>query len=241
MQRKNIISKNGHSNTTKKKKSRKFDTNIVDKKIPGIVAITEYQKVALKEIHKNSITFLSGPAGSGKTFLAVHYGIIGVLKKQFDSLILTRPCVEAYGEKLGSLPGDADDKIAPYMSPMLHLLATKYSNKEIEQWINDKLIVFQPIAFLRGFTFNDCFVVADEMQNATPQQMRLVLTRLGENCKIVVTGAVLQSDIKGINGFSDAMDRLKDIEGIGFVDMPLDSIVRNPLIKTIEKKYLSEK
>jgi phosphate starvation-inducible PhoH-like protein len=161
------------------------------------------------------------------------------LRGEFSRLILSRPCVEAYGEKLGFLPGDASEKIEPYILPMLDLIGHTYSVKDIQGMIRDKIIISRPIAYMRGMTFINDYVVLDEGQNTIAAQMRLLLTRIGENSKIVVTGDTTQSDIDGLNGLTDAIKRLEGIPGIGIVKFTEESVVRSQIIREIEKRYLA--
>lgn len=176
--------------------------------------------------------------GSGKSHIAMAYGIIGLLRGDYSKLILTRPYIEA-GEKLGFLPGSFDDKIAPFMLPLYDIMSKYLTNKQITDLTKDKKIVILPLAYMRGVTFNNSYVVADEMQNSTPQQVRLLLTRLGENSKIVLTGDTNQSDlhITGKNGLEDAIQRLKNIDYVGFVEMLYESNIRDPLVSQIDEKY----
>jgi phosphate starvation-inducible PhoH-like protein len=202
-----------------------------------ITAITEEQIKVLKAINDNQITIIYGPAGTGKTHLATLYGLKEFLLGTFDKLIFTRPCVEAYGEKLGMLPGDAEDKIAPYMIPIFDTISEYISMKELSVLVDNGAIRTLPLAFQRGVTFKNSFVVADEFQNTLPQQMRLFLTRIGKNTKVVITGDITQSDIEGVNGLSDAINRLNGINGLAIIQLSASSIVRNPIIFDIEAKY----
>ena len=203
-------------------------------------AKTEEQKQYLRLIHENQITFSYGPPGSGKTFIATSYGLNEVLRGKYDRLIITRPCVEAYGESLGYLPGTSKEKILPYILPILNIMKQKVDGSYIDNLIKDEIIQIIPFAFLRGWTFDRSFVIADEVQNTVQQQVRLLLTRIGENSKIVCTGDINQSDLGAENGLTDAIDRLNGVEGIGIMKLTEDSIVRNPIIKEIERRYSSK-
>ncbi len=205
----------------------------------NLVGLNDEQKKVLREIDKNVITIITGQAGVGKTHLAVIYGLLELVRGTYKKLIFTRPCIESYGERLGSLPGDANEKISPYMTPIFDILK-KYIHKDtIEQLIEEEKIITIPLAFLRGVTFNDAFVTADEFQNVIPSQMRLFLTRIGKDSKIVITGDLSQSDIQEKNGLMDAVERLRNINSIGIINMTSDAIIRNPIIKEIENRYSS--
>lgn len=211
----------------------------LEKTAKTVIPLNAEQKQVLRVIHDNTITFLSGPAGTGKTWLAVAYGVSEFLKGRYERLIFTRPCIEANGEKLGYLPGSANDKIGPYMLPIFDILSRRMTKKDIDKLINEGKIVTLPMAFQRGITFTNAYVVGDEFQNACPSQVRMFLTRIGENSKIVVTGDITQSDIEGrcINGLADAIGRMQGADGIGIASLSTESIVRHPIIKVIEERY----
>lgn len=200
-------------------------------------AKNDEQKDVLKSFYENQLTFIYGPPGSGKTFLAIMYGLNELLNGRVDRIILTRPAVEAYGERLGYLPGDMDEKIAPYMLPIMDFLSQKLEKKYIEQMINQELIMMLPLAFMRGITFKNAFVLFDEAQNSIPQQMRLFLTRTDSTSKIIVTGDLNQSDHAFTNGLQDAIARLDGIKGIGIKELTMNSIIRSDLVRKIEEKY----
>lgn len=237
MPRKRYKKDNGNGfngNGYKEEKSASLSLKL--RNIGGPVPVTPDQKHALKTIINNQITILYGCAGVGKSFLATLYGLCEFSKGTYKKLVFTRPCIEA-GEKLGALPGDGNLKILPYMMPIFDILETKISREDITYCVENGKIVTLPFAFLRGNTFNDSFVLADECQNATPKQIRLLLTRIGNNTKMVITGDILQSDISERNGLADAIERLSGIDGIGIVKLSDDSIIRNPIIKEIEDRY----
>lgn len=199
------------------------------------------QKEVLKSIKTKDVSIIYGPAGSGKTFVPVAFGLQELLKGHYDRIVFTRPCVEAYGESLGFLPGDFNEKISPYMMPIFDIMKQFIDKKVIQDLISKEQIATIPLAFQRGISFNNSFVLLDEAQNTIPEQFRMFLTRMGENCKVVITGDPTQNDIEGINGLEDAITRLEGIEQIGIVQMMHDDIVRNPLIKIIDQKYLQER
>jgi phosphate starvation-inducible PhoH-like protein len=211
-----------------------------------VSAKTDEQKVLLRTINKNIITFVTGPAGTGKTFLAVAYGLQQLFKDKFEKLVLTRPVIEAAGEKLGFLPGDMLDKINPYLMPiydaMSQVVPVETMNKLMRNNSGngngkDSAIRIIPLAYMRGVTFRSSFIICDEMQNSTPDQVRMLLTRLGESSKMIICGDIRQTDIQGRNGLSDAMELLNGMDDIGVVQLTEASIVRHELVQRIEAKY----
>ena len=197
----------------------------------------EKQRQIMDAIKTHDVTFIYGPAGAGKTHVPVVYAMQQLLKGSTKKIVFTRPCVEAYGENLGFLPGDFNDKIAPYMIAIFDILTRLMDRKTVQALIDEGAIQTIPLAFQRGITFNDTIVVADEFQNTIPQQVRMFLTRMGENCKMIVTGDISQNDIHGRNGLEDAIERFADIPEIALVETFHVDIVRNPLIEKIDKKY----
>jgi len=205
-------------------------------------AKTEEQKEYLKSISKNTLTFVTGQAGTGKSFLAVRQGMAWFGQSRYQKLIFIRPAVEAYGERLGYLPGNADDKIAPYMMPLIEIMKEVWDNNLINSLINKEEIQTIPIAFLRGVTLKNAYIILDEAQNTSIEQMRLFLTRIGDDSKVVVTGDLNQSDMgSSMNGLKDAVYRFKDTEHIGIVKLTENSIVRSEIVKIIENKYSQDK
>jgi len=196
------------------------------------------QKEVLRSFASNQVTVIYGPPGTGKTLMATLWGLNEFLAGRYDKLIFTRPAVEAYGERLGYLPGDADEKIAPYMLPIVSFILDKIDSKFLDNLIKEKRIMTIPLAYMRGMTFSNSFVLLDEAQNCVPQQLRLFLTRLGENSKAVVTGDVNQSDLGINNGLTDIINRLGDIEGLGIHKLTTESVFRSEIVKKIENRYL---
>ena len=193
------------------------------------------QKQAFDLYQKNDVTFLLGPAGSGKTHLAAGFGIANVLTKEKAKLILSRPIVEA-GEKLGYLPGTFEEKIAPYLIPLMHCFDDLVGKESLNREFLNKNLEFLPIAYCRGVTFKNCVAILDEAQNATKAQIKLFLTRLGMNAKIVITGDPFQTDIGSNSGLMEIVNSLKDVNGIGIMQFTEKAIVRHPLIPEILKK-----
>jgi len=204
------------------------------------IAKNEEQKDVLRSIDENLITIIAGSPGVGKTFLATMQGISDVLKGKYQKLILSRPCVEAFGENLGFLPGDFHSKIQPYMIPIMDILEDNLSAGAILSLIETKTIRTIPLAFMRGIEFKNSFVILDEAQNTIPSQIYMLLTRIGKNCKIVITGDPNQSDIPETNGLVDAIDRLAGMNDIGIVQLSPKSIIRHPIIEEIEARYKQE-
>jgi phosphate starvation-inducible PhoH-like protein len=200
------------------------------------------QKAYVQAIRSHEITFAIGPAGTGKTFLAVAMAINAFRAHEVNRIILTRPAVEA-GEKLGFLPGDLQNKVDPYMRPLydaLHeLMGVDHYLKNLERG----LIEVSPLAYMRGRTLDEAFIILDEAQNTTPEQMKMFLTRLGFNSKAVVTGDVTQIDLPGDkkSGLKEVRQILQDVEGLAFVDLTQRDVVRNVLVQRIIRAYEQDK
>jgi len=227
----------------KRKESKQTEAKFKREEIKriSITAKSENQKLLLKSIKENLITIVAGPPGSGKTRIAVVSGLREFVMGKYDRMIFTRPCVEANHENLGFLPGDLNEKIYPYMYPIFDFLEDFLNIKQIEEYIKSGAIRTFPLAFMRGTTFRNSFVLLDECQNTNPEQVRMFLTRIGENCKVVITGDPHQTDIKGKNGLVDACERLEGISGLNIVRFTKEDIVRNPIVTAIEDRYFLKK
>jgi phosphate starvation-inducible PhoH-like protein len=199
---------------------------------------TDAQKAYVRSLFENELAFGIGPAGTGKTYLAVAVGVNMFITGQVDKIILSRPAVEA-GEKLGYLPGDMKDKVDPYMQPLYDALNDFLPGKQLAKMIEEKTVEIAPLAFMRGRTLSNAFVVLDEAQNATSMQMKMFLTRLGEDSRMVVTGDRTQVDLpRGVaSGLSDAERLLKAIPKISFNYFTGKDVVRHPLVAAIIDAY----
>ncbi|ARE38696.1 Phosphate starvation-inducible protein PhoH, predicted ATPase [Rhodovulum sp. P5] len=199
---------------------------------------TEAQKLYVRSLFENELAFGIGPAGTGKTYLAVAVAVNMFIGGHVDRIILSRPAVEA-GERLGFLPGDMKEKVDPYMQPLYDALNDFLPGKQVTKLIEEKRIEIAPLAFMRGRTLANAFVVLDEAQNATTMQMKMFLTRLGEGSRMVVTGDRSQVDLpRGVSsGLADAERLLSDVEGISFNYFTSKDVVRHPLVARIIEAY----
>jgi phosphate starvation-inducible PhoH-like protein len=196
------------------------------------------QKLYMEAIEKHDMTFAVGPGGSGKTYLAVAMAVSALLTKQVDRIILARPAVEA-GERLGFLPGTLQQKIDPYMRPLYDALYDMLDADKLERFLEKGIIEVAPLAFMRGRTLNDSFVILDEAQNTTSEQMKMFLTRLGFNSKAVITGDVTQIDLPTgrRSGLVEALEVVGRIPGIAFINFNERDVVRHNLVQQIIKAY----
>ena len=199
---------------------------------------TEGQDNYIEAIRKNTIVFSIGPAGTGKTYLAMAMAISSLVKKEVNRVVLARPAVEA-GEHLGFLPGDLYEKVNPYLRPLYDALYDMMDFEHGSRLLQQGIIEVAPLAFMRGRTLNDSFVILDEAQNATPEQMKMFLTRLGFSSKCVVTGDVTQTDLPDgkKSGLIEAKDILQGVNGIQFVYFSREDVIRHPLVQEIIEAY----
>ena len=210
---------------------RTYDQRTIQGKTPN-------QRRYIEEIHHHDIVFGVGPAGTGKTYLAVACAVNALRRHEVKRIILTRPAVEA-GEKLGFLPGSLVEKVNPYLRPLYDALFEMMGTEQANKAIEERVIEVAPLAFMRGRTLNQAFVILDEAQNTTPEQMKMFLTRLGYSSKAVVTGDVTQTDLPRhqMSGLGHALRILEGVEGISQVFLTTADVVRHPLVRAIIKAY----
>ena len=203
-----------------------------------VSAKTDGQKEYLKAVNSNDIVFAVGPAGTGKTYQAVASAVASLKNKNVDKIVITRPAVEA-GERLGFLPGDLKHKVDPYLTPLFDALGDMIPKDKLKSYLDMGIIEVAPLAYMRGRTLHNSFIILDEAQNATRTQMKMFLTRLGVTSKSIITGDITQIDLppREKSGLLDAMKVLKKISGIKFVNFSEKDVVRHKLVKDIIKAY----
>lgn len=203
-----------------------------------IIARTENQQLLVKSFEENDLIFATGPAGSGKTFIAIALAVKALKNKVVRKIILSRPAVEA-GEKLGFLPGEMKDKLDPYLQPLYDALEDMIPPIKLKEYMENNVIQIAPLAFMRGRTLNDAVIILDEAQNTTTHQIKMFLTRLGINAKMIITGDMTQIDLPSAttSGLKEAMNVLKGVEGIGHVEFVKKDIVRHKLVQRIVEAY----
>ncbi|HBK02523.1 MAG TPA: phosphate starvation-inducible protein PhoH [Clostridiales bacterium] len=217
----------------------------------GVIAVTSRgkpvkcktvgQKIYVDEIKKNTVVFGVGPAGTGKTYLAVAMAVSALKNKEVEKIILTRPAVEA-GERLGYLPGDLQSKVDPYLRPLYDALQEMLGLESYLRLLERGIIEIAPLAYMRGRTLNNSYVILDEAQNTTKEQMKMFLTRMGEGSRMIITGDVTQIDLPAEkkSGLKHAVSILKNVEGIGIVNLSYKDVVRHPLVMKIIKAYTKD-
>ena len=204
----------------------------------GIKPRTQNQAQIVKASLENDLVFALGPAGTGKTYVAVALAVQALKNKQIKKIIITRPAVEA-GENLGFLPGDLKEKVDPYLRPIYDALDDMIPSEKLKFYLENRIIEIAPLAYMRGRTLNDAFILLDEAQNTTPMQMKMFLTRMGANSKAIVTGDQSQIDLpsKQRSGLIDALRVLRNVEGIAIVELDAKDVVRHRLVKAIIQAY----
>ncbi|MBR6649247.1 MAG: PhoH family protein [Bacteroidaceae bacterium] len=223
-----------------KRSDKGTDNNVIVYNIHGrpIYPRSENQCHLVQEFYKNDMIFAVGPAGSGKTYTAIALAVRALKNREVRKIILSRPAVEA-GEKLGFLPGDMRDKIDPYLQPLYDALEDMIPMAKLKEYMDANVIQIAPLAFMRGRTLNDAIVILDEAQNTTPQQIKMFLTRMGNNTKMIITGDLTQIDLphRQSSGLIQALHILKDVKGIGFITLSKKDIVRHKLVTRIVEAY----
>jgi phosphate starvation-inducible PhoH-like protein len=199
---------------------------------------TAGQAAYFKLLRDHEVVFGLGPAGTGKTYMAVAWAVDFLKRRQVERIILSRPAVEA-GERLGFLPGDMKEKVDPYLRPLYDALYDMMPSDKVDRMIANGEIEIAPLAFMRGRTLSNAFVIIDEAQNTTPVQMKMVLTRLGEDSRMAITGDLSQIDLPSgqLSGLSDAVNRLDGVKGIGITRLSGEDVVRHPVVARILKAY----
>ncbi|MGE5399905.1 MAG: PhoH family protein [Ignavibacteriales bacterium] len=217
---------------------KEYETIVLYTKSDVVKAKTPTQIKYFQAVRKHDICFAIGPAGTGKTYLAVAFAVAALKKGIINKIILARPAVEA-GESLGFLPGDFREKIDPYLRPLYDALDDMMPTDKLKNYIEKGVIEIVPLAYMRGRTLNNSFVILDEAQNSTSMQMKMFLTRLGPNSKAIITGDVTQIDLpsKTISGLVQIQDILHNVEGVGFVYFEKGDVVRHKLVKDIINAY----
>ena len=215
-----------------------LDFTILYTKNQLIRAKTPGQREYVRQVRENDIVFAVGPAGTGKTYLAVALAVAALKNNEITKIVLTRPAVEA-GESLGFLPGDLKEKIDPYLRPLYDALDDMIPGEKLRGYIEKRVIEVAPLAYMRGRTLNNAFVILDEAQNASAMQMKMFLTRLGPNSRAIITGDVTQIDLpeKQVSGLVQIQEVLRNVEGISFVYFGRDDVVRHRLVKDIVDAY----
>ncbi|MBR2606562.1 MAG: PhoH family protein [Bacteroidaceae bacterium] len=225
-----------------KRSDKGSDSNVIVYNINGkpIYPRSENQCKLVEEFGKNDMIFAVGPAGTGKTYTAIALAVRALKNREIRKIILSRPAVEA-GEKLGFLPGDMREKIDPYLQPLYDALEDMIPGAKLKEYMDTNVIQIAPLAFMRGRTLNDAIVILDEAQNTTPQQIKMFLTRMGNNTKMVITGDLTQVDLphNQSSGLTQAIEILKDVKGISFITLDKKDIVRHKLVTRIVNAYES--
>ena len=228
--------------------AREGKVDMIDEILKDVVAITHRgkqikcktlgQRDYVKKVRDNVLTFAVGPAGTGKTYLAMAMAVVALRNKEIERIVLTRPAVEA-GEKLGFLPGDLNQKVDPYLRPLYDALYDLMGVDSYQKLVERGVVEVAPLAYMRGRTLSDSFIILDEAQNTTTEQMKMFLTRMGFNSRVVVTGDITQTDLPfgKRSGLLEALDVLKNTAGIGIVRLDHTDVVRHDLVQAIVQAY----
>lgn len=206
-------------------------------KFPELKALSYAQQDYIDALRESSVVFGLGSAGTGKTYVATHYAAELLYYKKIDKIVITRPAVAACGEEMGFLPGDLSEKFLPYLLPYMEIFNELLGKSFTEYCLKTGAIEAVPLGFMRGRSFKDCIVLGDELENATPMQMKLLLTRIGENCKMFLNGDLDQQDTDGLSGLQDAIGRTRHVDEVEVIQFTDDDIVRSGLCKKLLKAY----
>ena len=198
---------------------------------------TKNQKSFYQTIGRNDVSFCVGPAGCGKTYLATYYALKNLAQGKYENMIITKPLVEVDGEKLGFLPGDIDEKTAPYMMSLYYNMEQIIGKERLEVLKETGVVKVIPLAYMRGLTITDSVVVLDEAQNATTSQIKTFLTRIGQGSKFIINGDLMQSDIRTSNGLDDSVKRFTGLKRVGFSQFDLEDVVRHPIVSELLARY----
>jgi phosphate starvation-inducible PhoH-like protein len=217
---------NSRKNKKQKQKEKKAQT------VTPLEAKTNNQKEYIKSIIENDVTFCVGPSGTGKSFIAAGIAAEHLFKGKIDSIIVTRPLI-CSGKDIGSLPGEIGDKIKPYLAPMEENLKYFLGRDKLGLYINNRQIKFEPLETMRGLTFNNAYMILDEAQNCTLEQIKMFITRIGQNSKVIINGDTKQTDLYNNIGLSLCVDRLRDVRGVGICELGYHDIQRNGIIGSI--------
>ncbi len=231
-----LVSGEGESARAGEEGSR--DTVVLSARNDLIKPKTPGQRQFVRSVQKNDVVFVIGPAGTGKTYLAVAMAVAALRNREVQKIVLTRPAVEA-GESLGFLPGDLKEKVIPYLRPLYDALDDMLPQDKLKLYVEKNVIEIAPLAYMRGRTLGNAFVILDEAQNASAMQMKMFLTRLGVNSKAIVTGDITQIDLpqKSLSGLVEIQKVLKGVEGVSFVYLEKTDVVRHKLVKDIIDAY----
>ena len=198
---------------------------------------TPNQKNFYRTIGRNDVSFCVGPAGCGKTYLATHYALKNLAQNKYENMIITKPLVEVDGEKLGFLPGDIDEKTAPFMMSLYYNMEQIIGKERLDVLKKSGVVQVIPLAYMRGLTLTDSIVVLDEAQNATTSQIKTFLTRIGRGSKFIINGDLMQSDIRTSNGLDDSIRRFTGVKRVGFSQFDLEDVVRHPIVSELLARY----
>lgn len=213
------------------------DKRFNSSKFPELKALNYAQQDYIDAIRESDVVFALGQAGTGKSYVATHYAAEQLFYKKIDKIIITRPAVEACGEQLGFMPGDLQEKFAVYLATYMETFNELLGKSFTEYCLKTGIIEPVPLAFMRGRSFKNCIVLGDELENATPMQLKLLLTRIGENCKMLLNGDLDQKDIQGTSGLEDAIGRTRHVDEVEVITFTDDDIVRSGLCKKLLKAY----